>query len=445
MNSRTRQGVLSTFAKVSIYFPGLIWWIAFYPGIVDHDAKLTLSQLENLSFTTHQTITWMCWAWLTSIGGNWLPGITLASLLLLPYSLRQLLKNFTSENKVNFTVFFLMATPIFGGAASHIWHDSTSAIGILLLSSLILRTKHFSTLLPADWALAFISVFLISTRHNGIPSLLIYLVIVFVFSIKRRSKRTNVLFVIASSLSVMFIMPLFFGFKSPSTPAFSLSNFVADINCVTHREPTIVPADFWVILEKMAPKQNWTDLNSCKTANQIFYENPFNYSAINENPQDLLKVWNGLMSLRPNYILEGRLMRADSFIPPPFQGIPERMYILDIWSPNNQETIFKTITRVAILLMTINVYFAPVLGWSGFWLLISIIFLFAISWRQRRPDLLGLGLWMLIIQTILILNTQGPDARYAFHILWIGQCAVVISVLYIFDLIREHYISEKND
>lgn len=409
------------------FLPYLFWWIAFFPGIIDHDGNSTLIQFQQNNFSNSQTLNWLIWVSVTSGNAKLIWMSTFLQAFLGCLAIGKLFKYFSQDYWHVYTLVFGLI-PYVGGFLIHFWHDATFIIGVVIVCETILtHANNISEITKTRGAWILFGIFLISTRHNGLPVLVLFLIIL-ILSIKVSQTRIFLGFLAIFSISIFFIGSLFFQIK-PASTSFGLSNFVADIVCVSSKEPDLINAADWEYMVSMAPKNDWLNINACKTANPIFYSGHFKTYVIEKNPRQFLSFWSKVGTIRPNYFIAARLDRADSFLPPILGSIPERMYFLDIWSPvGNYSDVNKIVHFIALSLMMVTVFAAPILGWSGLhWFILTLVLVY-LSYMRSKKEYFFIWTFLSLQQIYLIINTQGPDARYGIPMIWASTMSLLIII-----------------
>jgi hypothetical protein len=251
-----------------------------------------------------------------------------------------------------------------------------------------------------------------SFRYNGVPTLLLILILMtFLFRPKKLVVVALLLIVgiggLTSVLDAKFSPPT-------STHSDGFINWMRyDLSCyaATFNDDKFFQEEF---LGKTT-REFWKSRQACTWFNdsEAFSKRPTNLT------EDIPSAWLALTEKNPLFVLTTHMKRHEYLLPIPFYGPPVMPFIhTTIEYPGENIYFLNTeLSEKLRIYPRIWNYFNFIFGYSGFWLM--VIFFFA--WRKRNSIYFGLGILGLILNAGLFVFAIIPDGRFSLFVLIAGQ------------------------
>lgn len=398
-----------------------LWWLALFPGIFSVDSGSYAYMADTKNFSQDYSIWWPIYLYLTSLGGNFVSGITLINSLISVFAMKNFLEIFFSKEIAFRATLFLSLTPVFGAMSIHLWRDISMAWGFLLLFSGFNRYHKQQYLSKRDIFIILLSFLGIFTRPNGFISILIIAIFLLIkprkFRVTRKVAALLFLITLFSNLILPRVLNLY-DQQSNSQSSALISPFLSDISCVFSQSPDLISQSEKQILLRITAIEVWQNPTACGVVNPISYSPATDYNYVNNNKINILKVWFRVFQENPRAVYEGRIMRTNSFLPPPLVLSNGRVYFLQYGNvadyPNLFESPVQDVLRVYIGIAN---FYSNVLGWSGLWFLVILFILKRIRVSKEIYNFIGLSLLSILV---VLLNAPASDARYGLPVLWCG-------------------------
>ena len=166
----------------------ILWWIIFFPGFYSGDSFGAVAMAKTGELSNSGTASWALYVRVFSLFGRSFPVLTLLSGLILVYGLTRIAYAMFNNRIAAVSSLLLAITPVVAGMGITLWHDIPLTSGFLLITAFFI--KFFQN--PEDidgslWRLLVPGALLISFKPNGLPTLIVFTLIVLFFqSIKSR-------------------------------------------------------------------------------------------------------------------------------------------------------------------------------------------------------------------------------------------------------------------
>jgi hypothetical protein len=321
---------------------GLIYWLAFFPGVMTYDSVSQWAQLSTFKFTNwhpafHTILMWILTRIWYSPAIISLFQVVIASLVI-GYGLNSIRKVIQLPGYIFIALGFLIsANPLVGIIDVTLWKDVLYGFFVLLLSisifnvvssdgEWIVKPKHF---ILFGSALAFIWLF----RPNGFPIVVASLIAI-VIIYKKHFKQFIFSSLITISIILFVIGPVYTWFKVDREtkqsygygvvfihPVVAYVNSNSDLGYLSDNEKQY--------LNKIYPlNETWS--YSCYDATVFFYKNTF-LDPVIRDPLMMVKIFARLAIKDPKIMINHYLCLS-SFVWSPFQ--PRNVYLETILFDN---------------------------------------------------------------------------------------------------------------
>lgn len=398
-------------------FVAFLWWLAFNPGFYTGDSFGVIEMARSGNISSESTAIWAIAVKFLTINGSHPELATLFFSQLLAFSISLFAHSLFKGKSAIWGSAVLCVTPLIGAMGITLWHDIPMTSGFLLVATGYLRyvkkEPHAVTLLT--FGLTFSSF-----RYNGIPTILISLILLTIFF---RPKK----FIVIALVSTIGVGVLSSGldtrFSPPtSTHSDGLINWMRyDLSCYAANF-----SDEEFFLKEFKGKTTvefWKSSQACTWFNDsdAFFKRPANLA------ENIPSAWLALALKEPLFVLTTHLKRHEYLNPLPFYGPPSMPFIhTTIESPGeNVYFLNADLSESLRIYPRIWNYFNFIFGYSGFWLTI----IFALAWRKRNPIYFGLGVLGLVLNGGLFIFAIISDARFSLFVLISSQLIVLVEFL----------------
>jgi hypothetical protein len=386
-----------------------LWWLAFNPGFFSADSFGIIESARNGIISSEATAMWAITVKILSINGLHPEIPTLFFSQLLGFSLSLFAHSLFNAKLAMWASAVLCMTPLVGAMGITLWHDIPMTSGFLLVVGGVLRYVKKE---PYALTLLTLGVVLSSYRYNGIPTLLLTIILVALFF---RPQRLIIL-ALVSTIVIGGLTATLDSKFSPQTSTHSdgFINWMRyDLSCYA----ASFPDDEFFQKEFMGKtnREFWKSSQACTWFNdsEAFFKRP---SILQEY---IPPAWLALTLKDPLFVLTTHMKRHEYLNPLPFFGRPIMPFIHTTIENPGRDIYFlnSDLSEKLRIYPRIWNYFNYVFGYSGFWLL--IIFLFA--WRKRNLIYFGLGILGLVLNAGLFVFAIIPDARFSLFVLIAAQ------------------------
>jgi len=394
-----------------------LWWLAFNPGFYSGDSFGVIEMARSGNISSESTAIWAIAVKFLTINGSHPELATLFFSQLLVFSISLLAHSLFKGKSAIWGSAVLCATPLVGAMGVTLWHDIPMTSGFLLVATGYLRSMRKE---PHAVVLLTLGVTFSSFRYNGIPTILVSLILLTVFF---RPKK----FIAIALVSTIGVGVLTSGldtrFSPPtSTHSDGLINWMRyDLSCYAANF-----SDEEFFFKEFSGKTTlefWKSSQACTWFNdsEAFFKRPTNLA------ENIPSAWIALTLKEPLFVLTTHMKRHEYLNPFPFYGPPSMPFIhTTIESPG--ESIYflnADLSESLRIYPRIWNYFNFIFGYSGFWLMM----IFALAWRKRNPVYFGLGIFGLVLNGGLFVFAIISDARFSLFVLISSQLIVFVEFL----------------
>lgn len=400
---------------------GLLFWVIFFPGFYSIDSFGVLAMVKSGNLNSSHTALYALYVDFLSLGGRFPAVVTLANMTLLIVATTLAAWRLPFAELTRFvSALGICLTPLVWGMSLTFWHDIPFSAGLIFLM-LALTMPNWT---KSSYVLLALGALLSSFRPNGLPTILIVLLIVIASKRLRIYSRPVLAALLVSVLSSSIASN---AIDSPIVVEHYGQEWMRnDISCAVAQgasERTIRS------LEESETNPNaWRSIGACTFLNSAevlrFKEFPESYKYIP-------KVWLDLAISNPIFVFRTHLDRNYYLSPIPYKGLRGLPFLHTNIEFESEEIEWKfpnVAQKVRNFARAWN-YLRAVLAHAGIWLL----FLTILAWRTKDENFKVQVLYLIPLASILFVVAPIPDARYSLPILILGQLgalSVLVEKLY---------------
>ena len=391
----------------------IIWWIIFYPGFFSSDSFGAVNMAKSGELTNAYTASWAIYVRVFSFFGNFIGFLTLLNVLILVYSVTRFSFEILSIKRAAVISFLITLTPMVSGMGITLWHDILMTAGLLLIVTLFTKILKNSLCTKEDiFSLLIPGAILVSFRPNGLPTLLVFSVLILLFG-NRKTLVRPISSTLAISAGTTIIASLVILGASPINSYYAQEWMRNDISCYASTEKGAT----WLgqNLKGIGDSSSWASKEACTFLNR--------YSLNQVDRQKSLKVvptvWKNLLLSDPIFIAKTHFNRNYYVIPFPINGLPSIPFLHSTIEIADAGIIwaFPSLAEKARIIMRAANALRPILAYAGLWLTIIFVLMISLKSKEFFPTFL-MGISLLFI---LFVFAPIPDGRYSLFVLIAGQ------------------------
>jgi len=379
---------------------------------------------------------------LISFNGRTIAFASFFGLIILTLSVKFFLNSSFHKLKNKDVIFrFLCLFPLMPLFGLTVQHDVFACSGTLLLTGISLRITRSNYPFDRDnTLLVVLAVFFSSMSYIGIIGVIGFLFVLLIKNNKIFMAITVLALIALQLLSLILAV-------APKDPGFKLIPFLGDLKCIAQDEDSIITDEQWNFLEKLGPRNQWINLQTCMSADNAMFAVE---SAGQTNIVEFVRNWSSIVSQNSRVFLSARVQRASMALPPPFfSGQPnsrESNYLIAVGQNSNrslrnapeviidsplegkfkkqQIPVIKYLERPVLSAAFLVNQNSKLWGWGGFWIIWFVLFI--VIFEKR--NLLGVvpALSQLLL---LILLSPMPDPRYVFSWILMGMSSAIYLII----------------
>lgn len=388
---------------------GFCWWLVFFPGFFSTDSFAIIQNVQSRTLSSEWTLPWHLFiAFLTFDGA--FPGIaTLFFLQLFIFSVTVLSFTICKPKVATLSSAAISATPLVGAMGITLWHDIPMTSGLILFITGILKLQKRK---PHGYVLVFIGLFFSSFRFNGIPSIIIFLLLLLMRNTNRR--KYFGLFLLASVfLFGNFALNSHFPGRI-NVQSVGITDWMKyDISCFAGKSSR---EDFYqgTGLSNYSI-DDWASVSAC----EWFNKSPIGTGLISVPQNHLVRGWLTLLKTHPQFALKIHFERHHNLLPISLNGIKKVPFINTNIQANQMNIDFEFPGAANLLRIYPRAwnFLSLIFAQSGLWLFI----LFMLAWFNRSKDYLYLVSLGLVLTLLIFVFGPIPDARFSLFNLVVGQ------------------------
>lgn len=292
----------------------LLWWLAFYPGLMSFDSITYVWQVTTGHWRSDHAVAYDVLVWLSLQITGGLAALTLlqtvvlaASLGYVCHGLRALGVRGRWAAAAPLTVVLVPSTGTFG---IFVWKDSAYAIAAVLAFGACAHLAVRQRPVLHWWLLAAAMTGLSVFRNNTYPAV-VTAGLVLLVAMPRRWRRIGAATLIPTALALGLNFGVYpaIGIQEPRTSSYYAFNY-ADIAVAYHRAPGSFRRSDIAVMSKVAPLSHWSHGGSnCGWVDPLMGP-PFDRPAAERLNGRLLDVWSHVLTKRPDLMLSAHLCRG---------------------------------------------------------------------------------------------------------------------------------------
>jgi hypothetical protein len=348
-------------------------------------------------------------------------------------------------------------TPLFGVFGVTVSHDVFQAAGIILLTSVLIRSLS-SELIKKETSIALtLSALYLTTTQYGI----IILILCCLYLIRRSfviAISSIVVGVIVYSLSTISITNE--SQKTPREEYVLRDLLLADIKCIAQHDQSEITLEEWTYLEVFAPRSAWKEKVSCATPDELLAP----LALRDNNTQvsfELLQTSIKIFLRQPAIPVMSHIQRSRMALPPPFFQPPSNQVDLDVKKPIGLNTntslqagpgllhpsvdddimasrpsFLRPLEAFALLPAFIINQASWFWSWGGLWIY-PFIFLLVMWFSRSTTTLIKVLAPTLVLHSILFIVGPSSLGRYVMSTITMGVICLII--------LLNHFLQGKPD
>lgn len=403
---------------------GVGWWITFHPGFLSEDSFINLADARSGVISVWFTAWWVYVVDALSIGTRVISLITLVSVIGLQYAVYfWVVTVFPGTPARAVTVLLTALSPLVGAMGIQVRHDVAMGCGLLICAAVLTRTWTAATLGRREYLLLLVTMPLIATRHNGVPTLVAAAVLVLIAGVRRWRQAAALLAVAAGATVITYAATRASANQHSVDPVQTVEWLMGDISCVLSRGAEPTEAE-WATLTQIAERAAWPQVDACRVMNPILIERHANQAAVVVNYRAVIGVWGSLARRYPLGMLAAHASRVRLFLPPlpPFE-VPSFLHSTIVPNDFGLDWTFPALAERARVVVRAWNALGVVLANSMIWLIVLIV----TAWRapSRRDRLIPTIIIALALNLGLLAAAPISEGRYGMFILICGQAALL--------------------
>lgn len=432
-----RRILILIHSKYLFVVTSLGWWVVFYPGFYSGDSFGALSQAKTGDISNIYTAAWPLTLRIVTLGGK-VPGMaTLACVLILSYAVTYFCVSALPKSISRLTGALLLLTPLVGAMGITLWHDIPMTAGLLFIVSVTIKSSMFKAQLTrSDLLHLFFGSILASYRPNGMATLFLYFVILWMFIRSSRMMRFAALSVLVA-LIFSVATTLMVGERSLVNNIYAQEWMRSDIACTWATHPDAISQATRTKMEVIAPLTQWDNASGCTFLNGL----GFSAVQVEQSTHYIPSIWLSVFKSDPFGTIRIHGQRNAYLLPIPTSIAMRPPFINSIIEFPDQGISYAYPKIVQIFRPYVRAWNAlrPLTGYPGLWL--SVILIMVISLRHRRNALFPALALSLALEGILFVFAPIPDGRYALPVLIMGQAFALGYILDFF--LRKRGLAKK--
>lgn len=408
-------------SKYLFVVTSFVWWLLFYPGFYSGDSFGALDQAKSGQISNIYTSAWPLTLRVLTFAGRVPALATLACVLTLSYAVKYFCKSALPKSSAAITTAFLLVTPIVGAMGVTLWHDIPMTAGLLIVLSVAIETSIFrNRISKSEIAHLIAGSVLASYRPNGLATLFILFVFLFILHRSRQVAKYGSLTVIASMV-FSILTTLAAGQNSPVNSVYAQEWMRSDVACMWSTRPGMISKDTQVEMRQIVPLSQWNNSSGCTFLNELRFDS----NQMDRSVKRVPHIWFQIFRSHPMSVLQIHASRNAYLLPLPTSNAMHPPFIHSTIEFPDRGISFAQPRIVDTFRGYVRIWngFRPITAYAGLWL--SILVLMAIFSRRSRSATVPALASSLAIEGILFIFAPIPDGRYALPVLIMGQAIAI--------------------
>lgn len=404
-------------SKYLFVYTSLIWWGLFYPGFYSGDSFGALDQAKSGDISNIYTSAWPLTLKIITLGGR-VPGLaTLTCVLVLSYSVTFFCRLALPKSSGKLAGALLLMTPVVGAMGITLWHDIPMTAGLLLILSIVIKTKIFQDRLSkSDLTHVILGSILAAYRPNGLVTIIVFFVLIFLI---KRSRRVLVVgsLVILVSLTFSVLTTWAVAQKSLMNSVYAQEWMRSDIACTWAMKPEVISQTTQNKMEQIAPLSHWKNAAGCTFLNGL----QFSSEQVNQSTELVPSIWLQVFGSDPLGVLKTHVTRNAYLLPIPTSRAMHPPFLHSTIEYSDRGISFAQPRIVEAFRPYVRAWngLRPITAFAGLW--IAVLLLMAIFMKRSRPSTVPALAMSVALGGILFAFAPIPDGRYALPILIVSQ------------------------
>lgn len=404
-------------SKYLFVYTSLIWWGLFYPGFYSGDSFGALDQAKSGDISNIYTAVWPLTLEIITLGGR-VPALgTLACVLILSYTVTYFCRIALPTSSAKLTTALLLITPGVGAMGITLWHDIPMTAGLVLVLSVTVKTANFKTrLMKSEWIHLILGVVLATYRPNGIATLFVFFLFLFILNRTAQVFKIGLLSVVIA-LAFSMITTWTVGERSLVSSVYAQEWMRSDIACTWATKPGVISQTSQHEMEQVASLSQWNNASGCTFLNGL----QFSAEQVDKSTKLVPSIWRQIFRSDALGIFKIHATRNAYLLPIPTTRATHPPFINSIIEFPNKGIAFAAPKVVSTFRPYVRAWNAlrPITAFAGLWLVVQLgVAIF--SKRSRRSALPAIAM-SLALEGILFAFAPIPDGRYALPVLIVGQ------------------------
>ena len=393
------------------------WWVIFFPGFYSTDSFTAVGQAQSGDLEVAGGVSWALYIRYFSFLGNAIPLLTLMSGLALTYSVTCLAYSVSRRKFAAISSLLMVSTPVVYAMGITLWHDIPFTAGLILVGAFFAAQVNTTCeLTNRFWIFLFPGSVLLTFRPNGLITLVIFAVALFLLNRSRK-----ILLELISAITVASVISIGFSYlffhQPPINSLFAQEFMREDISCYASLEKGKGFVEEY--LPGISNSAGWSSPEACTFISRSNLTLDEKVQAVGLLP----RVWLQLVLKDPKFALETHLKRHAYLVPIPLYGIPVEPFIHSNieFTDRGIGWAFPEIAEKARVLPRLWNAARGFFGWAGMWFVVLI----CLAIRRTKPELVPLIVMSSSLLLLLFIVAPIPDGRYALFVLIAGQLCLI--------------------
>ena len=405
----------------------LLWWATFYPGFFGDDSLIHLNDIRVGHVSVWFTAWWVYVVDFVSLNTRAISLLTLVSALVLSYATYLWIAvAFPSGRARALTTAIITACPLIGAMGVHLRHDVPMTAAALICAAVLTRTWQSRRLTALDAALLAAASLMLPTRHNGVPTIAVSAIALWVIDRRRWRQTLALLAAAAAGWLITTAATRSAGNVSAVHPGQTVEWLMGDISCALSKTGVHATAEEWSILGRIAAREEWPQPEACVAVNPMLRSDSFSMTAVVDNYDALIDTWLSITRRHPAAVVAAHASRVRLHLPPFLPGRPEVVSFLhSTILPNDFGLEWKFPALAERARMVVRAWNAAsfVVANSAVWLLVVAI----AAWKlpAYRPALVPATIIGVVLNAGLLAAAPISEGRYGLFILITGQASAL--------------------
>jgi hypothetical protein len=436
----------------------LLWWAAFYPGLMTFDSVIYTWQVTTDHWGSDHSVLYSSLVWLTLNATGDFAALTLLQTVafsaVLGYacaSLRTL--GVRGRWSAPAAVACALAPPL-GSFTVFVWKDVPFTICAVLVFAVAVRLLGRRS--QGSWngrlrrsELVLLCIGLLGVglfRNNGLPVSLVA-ALALILALPRARRLIAALAAATTCVTLLLLLVVYpaVGIEQPSKSRIYGIHY-ADLAVVYAKAPRLFTADDLRLMSQVAPLSHWRGPGgNCYTSDPFWNTSVLNKKAAERLAEPMMQMWWRTFRKAPQQMLSARMCRghiAWAVFPGPREqkggtwisgtSIPPNLWGLTVWKPEITDNPYRPMLTARPLSQPLNhaakfsraVFRVPQLEWlfwrGATWCYATYVLVAMFSRTQRCRPLLALAGVSLGMQLTVLAEIPAPCFRYMAAPMFIG-------------------------